>query len=56
MIGLGTWEAPINTMIFRGTGRVTISDVNGEYDFNGSVPVTPRIKGLTVNLAVNEAV
>ena len=33
MIGLGTWEAPINTMIFRGTGRVTISDVNGEYDF-----------------------
>lgn len=33
MIGLGTWEAAINTMIFRGTGRVTISDVNGEYDF-----------------------
>ena len=33
MIGLGTWEAPINTMLFRGTGRVTISDVNGEYDF-----------------------
>ena len=33
MIGLGTWEAQINTMLFRGTGRVTISDVNGEYDF-----------------------
>lgn len=33
MIGLGTWEAPINTMIFKGTGRMTISDVNGEYDF-----------------------
>ncbi len=33
MIGLGTWEAPINTMIFRGTGRVKISEVNGEYDF-----------------------
>ena len=33
MIGLGTWEAEINTMLFRGTGRVTISDVNGEYDF-----------------------
>lgn len=33
MIGLGTWEAPINTMIFRGTGRMTISDNNGEYKF-----------------------
>lgn len=33
MIGLGTWEAPINTMIFKGTGRMTISDNNGEYDF-----------------------
>lgn len=33
MIGLGTWEAPINTMVYKGTGRVTISDVNGEYDF-----------------------
>ena len=33
MIGLGIWEASINTMLFRGTGRVTISDRNGEYDF-----------------------
>ena len=33
MIGLGIWEASINTMLFRGTGRVTISDNNGEYDF-----------------------
>ena len=33
MIGLGIWEASINTMFFRGTGRVTISDNNGEYDF-----------------------
>lgn len=33
MIGLGTWEAPISTMIYRGTGRMTISDVNGEYSF-----------------------
>ena len=33
MIGLGTWEAPINTMIFKGTGRMTISDNSGEYDF-----------------------
>ena len=33
MIGLGIWETQINTMFFRGTGRVTISDNNGEYDF-----------------------
>lgn len=33
MIGLGTWEASINTMLFRGTGRITISDINGNYDF-----------------------
>lgn len=33
MIGLGTWEAPITTIVFRGTGRMTISDNNGEYDF-----------------------
>ena len=33
MIGLGIWEATINTMFFRGTGRVTVSDRNGEYDF-----------------------
>ena len=33
MIGLGTWEAEINTFVFRGIGRMTISDVNGNYDF-----------------------
>lgn len=33
MIGLGKWEAPINTMIFKGTGRMTISDDNGSYRF-----------------------
>ena len=33
MIGIGKWEASINTMLFRGTGRVTISDNNGQYDF-----------------------
>lgn len=33
MIGIGTWEAPISTMLYRGTGRMTISDNNGEYDF-----------------------
>lgn len=33
MIGLGTWEAEINTIFFKGTGRATISDLNGNYDF-----------------------
>lgn len=33
MIGIGKWEASINTMLFRGTGRVTISEKNGQYDF-----------------------
>ena len=33
MIGLGKWEAPINTMVYKGTGIMTISDVGGEYDF-----------------------
>ncbi len=47
MIGIGTWEAPINTMIFRGTGRVTISDVNGEYDFKFEL-VGERLPKITV--------
>lgn len=33
MIGIGKWESSINTMFFRGTGRVTISDNNGQYGF-----------------------
>lgn len=33
MVGLGVWEAEINTIFFKGTGRVKISDVNGNYDF-----------------------
>lgn len=37
MIGLGKWEAPINTMVFKGTGRVTISDVDGNYNFKFEV-------------------
>jgi hypothetical protein len=38
MIGLGTWEAPINTIAFRGIGRMIISDNNGEYDFKFEIP------------------
>lgn len=48
MIGLGTWEAQINTMLFRGTGRVTISDVNGDYDFKFEL-VGEQLPKITVN-------
>lgn len=37
MIGLGKWEAPINTMVYKGTGRMEISDINGNYDFKFEV-------------------
>ncbi len=53
MIGLGTWEAPINTMIFRGTGRVTISDVNGEYDFKFEL-VGEQLPKITVKNIVED--
>lgn len=33
MIGLGTWEAPINTIFYKGKGIMTISDIDGKYDF-----------------------
>ena len=33
MIGIGKWEAPIKTIVFKGTGIMTISEINGEYDF-----------------------
>ena len=53
MIGIGKWEASINTMLFRGTGRVTISDKNGQYDFKleivgENVPVTATFDGDSV--------
>lgn len=33
MIGLGIWEGSVNTMLFKGVGRVTIKDTDGKYDF-----------------------
>ncbi len=38
MIGLGTWEARIDTMFYRGTARVKIYDDNGQYGFEVTVP------------------
>ena len=46
MIGLGTWEAPISTFVFKGTGIMTISDLNGSYDFHFEIvgKTLPEIK------------
>ncbi|MBR3439557.1 MAG: hypothetical protein IKH13_08655 [Clostridia bacterium] len=37
MIGLGIWEATVDTLFFKETGRVEIYDDNGSYGFRGSV-------------------
>ncbi|MBR2868614.1 MAG: hypothetical protein IKB88_06090 [Clostridia bacterium] len=41
-----------NLNLAQGENTVTLSN-NGEYDFNGSVPVTPRISNITVSKAVS---
>ena len=41
-----------NLELNEGENTVSLSN-NGAYDFNGSVPVTPRIKAITVNQAVS---
>ena len=33
MIGLGTWEIPVNSMLYKGTAYVIVSEKNGAYDF-----------------------
>ena len=40
-----------NLYLDGGENTLTLSN-NGEYDFNGNVPVTPRIKEITVNKAI----
>lgn len=35
MIGIGLWEASIDAMFFKETGRVEIYDNNGTYAFRG---------------------
>ena len=54
MIGIGKWEASINTMLFRGTGRVTISDKNGQYDFKLEI-VGENVPAFRVIPALHEA-
>lgn len=53
MIGIGKWEASINTMLFRGTGRVTISDKNGQYDFKLEI-VGEKVPAFRVTDVVEE--
>lgn len=40
-----------NLELVEGENRISFSN-NGEYDFDGSIPVTPRIKSVSVNQAV----
>ena len=42
-----------NINLEEGANKITLSN-NGAYDFNGSVPVTPRIKNIVVNAAISE--
>lgn len=38
MIGLGKWACNVNSMFFSGEVKFTISDNNGEYDFEIEIP------------------
>ncbi|MBQ7596472.1 MAG: hypothetical protein IJU45_07400 [Clostridia bacterium] len=38
MIGLGTWEIPVNSLFFKGVAQIIVADNNGEYDFSFSIP------------------
>lgn len=38
MIGLGIWEIPVNSMFYKGTTEITVSEINGIYDFSFKVP------------------
>ena len=38
MIGLGQWQTEVNTMFFRGRIIVVVTDVNGAYDLQLTLP------------------
>ncbi len=38
MLGLGKWEVPVNTMFFKGTAKITVTQDNGKFDFKFEVP------------------
>lgn len=48
MIGLGKWTGEIHTSIISGSAIVEITDNNGEYDFNVTVPSLKKLPNFTV--------
>lgn len=38
MIGLGKWQFVVDTMFFKGTAIIQISNKNGQYDFQATIP------------------
>lgn len=48
MIGLGKWTGNIETSIISGSAIVEITDKNGEYDFNVTVPSFKKLPNFTV--------
>ena len=48
MIGLGSWHASIDTMMFRGDAVLTIADKDGAYDFSVRVDKIEKIPPYTV--------
>lgn len=48
MIGLGKWTGEIHTSIISGNAIVEITDKNGEYDFNVTVPSLKKLPNFTV--------
>ncbi len=48
MIGLGKWTGDIETSFISGNAIVEITDKNGEYDFNVTVPSLKKLPHFTV--------
>ena len=48
MIGLGKWTGDIETSIISGSAMVEITDNNGEYDFNVTVPSLKKLPNFKV--------
>ena len=38
MIGLGTWEIPVNSMFYKGCAEITVKNDGGNYDFEFFLP------------------
>jgi len=55
MLGIGTWEFPVNIMVYKGTVQMDITDNGGDYGFALRVPgaeehIPPvEIKSVTEN-------